>query len=388
MRDSFRSLLNQPRVPNPPKRVWRDWVLVGFLIPTAVLEALVRNDVVWKPFSLGLAIALIIGLLWRRTYPLAVVTITFGTVTVVNVIAFATGAGEVGLYVSVVIALLPYALFRWGSGRQAAIGMTIIGATAVTSSVIAVLTESSAAVIVEAVIGGGLFLVLPAALGALVRYERHARLGEIEHVKLLEREQLARELHDSVAHHISAIVIQAQAGHTVAASHPEAAADALEVIEEEATRTLAEMRLMVGALRGDESGGLAPQRGVADITQLARTTGDTPNIDVQLSGDLSDLPRSVDTAIYRLAQESITNAVRHARNVSRVRVSVTGDGTDVHLAVVDDGDPSPTLRSTSGYGLVGMNERATLLGGSLNAGPSSSRGWRVEAVIPKSGIRS
>ena len=363
-------------------------MLVGVLVPTAVVEALVRKDVVWEPFALVLAIALIFGLLWRRTYPLGVVAITFGTVTVVNIAAFATGAGEVGLYVSVAIALLPYALFRWGSGRQAAIGMAIIVATAVTSSVTAAVTDSSADVIVEGVIGGGLFLVLPAALGALVRYEKHARLGEIEHVKLLEREQLARELHDSVAHHISAIVIQAQAGHTVAASHPEAAADALEVIEQEATLTLAEMRLMVGALRGDERVGLAPQRGVADIEQLARNTGDTPHIDVQLSGDLDDLPRSVDTAIYRLAQESITNAVRHARNVSHVRVSVTGDGTDVHLAVVDDGDHSSTVQSASGYGLVGMNERAILLGGSLNAGPSSPRGWSVEAVIPKSGISS
>ena len=388
MRDSFRSLFNQPRVPNPPRRVWRDWVLVGILVPTAVAEALIRDNVVWGPFALGLAIALIFGLLWRRTYPLAVVAITFGTVTVVNIIAFATGAGEAGLYVSVVIALLPYALFRWGSGRHAAIGMAIIVTTAVTSSVTALLTDPSAEVVAEAVIGGGLFLALPAALGALVRYERHARLGEIEHVKLLEREQLARELHDSVAHHISAIVIQAQAGHTVAASHPEAAADALEVIEEEATRTLAEMRLMVRALRGDEGAGLAPQRGVADIEQLARNTGDTPHIDVQLSGDLDDLPRSVDTAIYRLAQESITNAVRHARNVSRVHVSVTGDATDVHLAVTDDGDPSPTMRPTSGYGLVGMNERATLLGGTLSAGPSPSRGWRVEAAIPRSGSRS
>ena len=386
MRDSFRSLLNQPRVPNPPRRVWRDWVLVGLLIPTAVVEALVRNDVVWRPFSLALAIALILGLLWRRTYPLGVVAITFGTVTVVNVAALATGAGEVGLYVSVAIALLPYSLFRWGSGRQALIGMAIIVGTGVFSTVTAALTDPSADVIVEGVIGGGLFLVLPAALGALVRYERYARVSEIEHVKLLEREQLARELHDSVAHHISAIVIQAQAGHTVAASHPEAAADALEAIEGEAVRTLAEMRLMVGTLRDDKTADLGPQRGVADIERLAGNPGDGPLIDVDLSGDLDDLPRSVDTAIYRLAQESITNAVRHARNASRVSVSVTGNGTEVYLAVSDDGDPRSSARSTSGYGLVGMNERATLLGGTLNAGPSPLRGWRVEAVIPKSGV--
>ena len=385
MRDSFRSLLNQPRVPNPPRRVWRDWVLVGFLVSAALAEALLRDDVVWRPFAFGLAIALIFALLWRRTYPLGVVALTFGAVTVVNVTAYATGAGEVGLYVSVFIALLPYALLRWGSGLQAVIGMAIVVGTAVVSSVTAALTDSSAEVIVEAVIGGGLFLILPAALGALVRYEKHARVSEIERVKLLEREQLARELHDSVAHHVSAIVIQAQAGHTVAASHPEAAADALAVIEEEASRTLAEMRLMVGTLRDDRAADLIPQRGVADIERLATGAGSTPGIDVELTGDLDDLAPSIDAAVYRLAQESITNAVRHARDAKRVKVSVSGGDTDIRLTVTDDGTASSSGRTPSGYGIVGMEERATLLGGTLEAGPDPKRGWTVNAVIPKSG---
>ena len=385
MRDSFRSLLNQPRVPNPPRRVWRDWVLVGFLVSAALVEALLRDDVAWRPFAFGLAIALIFALLWRRTYPLGVVALTFGAVTVVNVTAYATGAGEVGLYVSVFIALLPYALLRWGSGLQAVIGMAIVVGTAVVSSVTAALTDSSAEVIVEAVIGGGLFLILPAALGALVRYEKHARVSEIERVKLLEREQLARELHDSVAHHVSAIVIQAQAGHTVAASHPEAAADALAVIEEEASRTLAEMRLMVGTLRDDRAADLIPQRGVADIERLATGAGSTPGIDVELTGDLDDLAPSIDAAVYRLAQESITNAVRHARDAKRVKVSVSGGDTDIRLTVTDDGTASSSGRTPSGYGIVGMEERATLLGGTLEAGPDPKRGWTVNAVIPKSG---
>ena len=385
MRDSFRSLLNQPRVPNPPRRVWRDWVLIGFLVSAALAEALLRDDVVWRPFAFGLAIALIFALLWRRTYPLGVVALTFGAVTVVNVTAYTTGAGEVGLYVSVFIALLPYALLRWGSGLQAVIGMAIVVGTAVVSSVTAALTDSSAEVIVEAVIGGGLFLILPAALGALVRYEKHARVSEIERVKLLEREQLARELHDSVAHHVSAIVIQAQAGHTVAASHPEAAADALAVIEEEASRTLAEMRLMVGTLRDDRAADLIPQRGVADIERLATGAGSTPGIDVELTGDLDDLAPSIDAAVYRLAQESITNAVRHARDAKRVKVSVSGGDTDIRLTVTDDGTASSSGRTPSGYGIVGMEERATLLGGTLEAGPDPKRGWTVNAVIPKSG---
>ena len=168
-------------------------------------------------------------------------------------------------------------------------------------------------------------MLFPAALGASVRYRANSRLREMDQVKLREREQLARELHDTVAHHVSAIAIRAQAGRVVAASHPDAAVDALEVIEEEASRTLAEMRTMVGALRQGEEPDLAPQRGVADIERLAHSAGDRPRVDVELSGDLDDLRPSVEAAIYRLAQESITNAMRHARHATRINVWVVGD---------------------------------------------------------------
>ena len=103
-----------------------------------------------------------------------------------------------------------------------------------------------------------------------MRYRASSRLRETDQVKLREREQLARELHDTVAHHVSAIAIRAQAGRALAPSRPDAAVDALEVIEEEASRTLDELRAMVGALRQGEEPDLAPQRGVADIERLGR----------------------------------------------------------------------------------------------------------------------
>lgn len=89
-------------------------------------------------------------------------------------------------------------------------------------------------------------------------------------------------------------------------------------------------------------------------------------------------------AIYRLAQESITNAVRHARHTTRINVRITGDDERVRLTV-DDGDDSSTGRTPWGYGLVGMTERATLLGGTLEAGPGPDTGWTVNAVLPKAG---
>ena len=385
MRDTLRSLLAEPRVPNPPVRVWRDWALLAVLVSASALEVLLRDDIVWLGVSIALTAVLLLAVFWRRTYPLAAVVVAFGAMTATNLAGVMTGAGDVGLYAAGALLLLPYALFRWASGRDAAIGLAIIVVSAEVNGVAIAMADSSSAVLFEAFIGSVLFLLLPAAIGALVRYEIKVRASEMEQVKLREREQLARELHDTVAHHVSAIVIQAQAGRTVAESHPGAAADALVVIEEEASLTLAEMRLMVSVLRDDQDAELTPQRGVVDIERLARNAGNAPAISVELSGDLEDLGSSVDTAIYRLAQESITNAVRHAHNATNITVSVTGGDTNVRLSVRDDGDAKSTGGKPVGYGIVGMHERATLLGGTLEAGPNMDRGWSVNAVLPKAG---
>lgn len=116
---------------------------------------------------------------------------------------------------------------------------------------------------------------------------------------------------------------------------------------------------------------------------------DRPRIVVELSGDLGRLRPSVDAALYRLAQESITNARRHARHASCIRVLVSGEPDLVRLTVADDGHPVPPgSRPSSGFGLIGMAERARLLGGTLDAGPNRNRGWTVHAVLPTAGGRS
>ena len=387
MKDAIRSVLAEPRVPNPPARVWRDWALVAVLVPTSIVEGLLREDLGWPVVSIVLGVALIFTLLWRRSHPLAVLVISFGSVTVMTVAAQLAGVTEpaVGLYTTAFLILLPYSLLRWASGRDAAIGLAFIAVAALINSVTAAIAGSTSDVILEPLIGSAVFFAFPAALGASVRYQTNLRVREIDHAKLREREQLARELHDTVAHHVSAIVIQAQAGHILAETHPGAAADALEVIEQEASRTLAEMRTMIGVLRDGEEADLAPQRGVDDIQRLAANVGDSPQVNVELSGALDDLTPSVEAAIYRLAQESITNAVRHAHNATRINISIDGDDDSVRLSVRDNGDAAETGRNPLGYGLVGMTERATLLGGTLDAGPSPGSGWAVTAVLPKSG---
>lgn len=237
----------------------------------------------------------------------------------------------------------------------------------------------------ERVHGYGFFL-FTAALGAAIRYHAKTHIRDIDVAKAREREQLARDLHDTVAHHVSGIVIQAQAGRAVATSHPERATEVFAVIEDAASRTLTELRTMVGALRASEGADFAPRPGVADLGRLAGQADGGPQVDVELSGQLDDLSPAVGAALYRLTQESVTtNARLHARYVTRVAVRVVGDAERVQLTVDDDGALSTTGGSPSGYGLVGMRERAKLLGGTFHAGPGAGGGWRVEAMLPRAG---
>jgi len=344
------------------------------LLPTAILEGVLREDVLWRPMALVVAVIAVCSLLWRRTHPLGAVVATFGAVILLDIAVLLGPGGPVGLYTTAALLLLPYSLARWGSGRELGIGAVIILVTLVLGNI----TDYTS--VVESVFGS-MVLLFPATLGASVRYWTTSRSRELDQVRLREREQLARELHDTVAHHVSAIAIRAQAGRVVAVAHPEAAVDALAVIEEEASRTLTEMRIMVRGLRDADVLALAPQPGLADLERLVGN--DRPRVEVELSGELDELGPSVETAIYRIAQESITNAVRHARQATRVAVVVSGEKDCARLTISDDGETDSVPRNSLGYGLVGMTERAMLLGGSFEAGPGPDRGWSVVAVLPK-----
>ena len=200
---------------------------------------------------------------------------------------------------------------------------------------------------------------------------------------------LARELHDTVAHHVSAIAVQAQAGQIFAKNDDLAGATgALRAVEEQASRTLTEMRAIVETLRSDDGSHEVPsQRGMADIDSLASLGGAPgPRVEVQRSGDRTALRPSVQATLYRVAQEAVTNAARHAQHATRVDVLVTADAEVVTLRVTDDGDAGSSHLASWGYGLVGMAERVKLVGGTLQVGPDPEGGWTVEAVIPRGGV--
>lgn len=367
------------RLPAPadarPATRW-DVAAVAALAVLAVLEAVVwQPDLAWRWVSLGVFLVWLPTLLVRRTRPLLMAVVFAVVAPVSMVIGHVDGTAPEELVTAVVGLLIPYSLTRWAAGRDLVVGLGLFLLVAVTSLVTQPLVAADR-------IGGSAVIVAAMATGAAVRARSLLRGRQLEDVRRDERERLARDLHDTVAHHLTAIAISAQAGLAVADSRPEAAKDALRRIDEEATRTLAETRTVVRVLRTADA---PPSTPLADLTALAEPQSAGPRVDLDLVGDLDDLPPTVAAAVHRIAQESIANARRHARDATEVRVRVMTSGGDVEVTVTDDG--APTTRSASGFGILGMTERAALLGGSLEAGPAEPRGWRVRAVLPMEEVR-
>lgn len=362
---------------DPPGPSWRDWCLVALVVVVSVVETVVRDPLIWPVTSLVVTVAVALLLPWRRVRPLLTVVLAFGTMSAVDIVSLVVGAEWEGLTTGVFLLLLPYSLTRWASVRAIGIGLLVM-------AVPLALTPVGGAPAGD-IIGGVVVILLSCAVGFAVRYAGELRAEEVAGLRSREREELARELHDTVAHHVSAIAVRAQAGRVVGAEEPGAALDALSVIEEEAARALDEMRSMVGTLRNGDTAELRPQQGVRDLQRLEQPAAATgPSVVVTVSGGFDDLRAPVDIACYRLAQEGVTNALRHARQATEVRVRVEGADDHVRITVVDDGRAAGTAPTpVPGFGLVGMAERVKLLGGTFTAGPLLGGGWAVDATLPR-----
>jgi signal transduction histidine kinase len=380
----LRGLWAEPRPAHAPVRVWRDWALVAGLVSGSVLELLLREDRAWWPLVLSVSLVIALTLLWRRTHPLAAAAVAFGTMLAFDVAKIFV-IDATGLLTIAGLLVLPYALFRWGSGREAAVGLGIIlGWLPVTH--VADPTASAQAGLppseVVTVVGGYGFFLFSAALGASIRFYAHARVRDIEQAKLRQRNELARELHDAVGHHVSAIAIQAQAGRALSASHPDRALATLETIEEAASRTLQEMRdggapARRGGTRLRPATGAGRHRTARPrrrrVAARGRAGGRQP---------LRDQPGSRGRPVPDRAGVGDQRGAPRPRR-DPVTVQVADEDEQVRLTVRDDGAAGPTGHTPAGYGLVGMAERASLLGGTLQAGPDPDGGWTVRALLPK-----
>ena len=201
-----------------------------------------------------------------------------------------------------------------------------------------------------------------------------------------ERARIAREMHDVVAHSLSVIIAQADGGRFVAAQKPERAVEVLGTIGETGRAALADMRSLLGVLRQEDETSFGPQPGpemLTDLTERVRAAG-LP-VDLHIDGRLEDLPHALGVSLFRLVQESLTNVLKHAGAGATAAVRITRTSEQVTVEVLDDGQGTDPASDGQGHGLMGMRERMSVLGGSLQAGPLPSRGYRVRAVIPLSG---
>jgi len=211
--------------------------------------------------------------------------------------------------------------------------------------------------------------------------DQQARIAVAE-----ERARIARELHDVVAHAVSVMVVQADGAAYAVNSQPELAERAVKTISSTGREALTELRRLLGVLRSEQaSGDRTPQPGTQSLSELAarvRAVGLPVQLDIV--GNVDDLPAGVGLGIYRIVQEALTNSLKHAGPGTSATVRVARVGDRVDLTITDNGARinRSLVGVSGGNGLIGMRERALVFGGTLEAGPRASGGWQVHASLP------
>jgi signal transduction histidine kinase len=332
-----------------------------------------------------------IALLWRRNQPLPVLAATLSASLVWDVMSLAEGP-SLAIFVSL-----------YGVGRYVAEYRTSLLALA-TAVVVVVADDLLIETEPLSVVWLSLALVLgPWYLGRRVRgrgeylalleeraeYLERDRAAQARRAVNEERTRIARELHDLVAHRVSMITVQAGAVQVVALSDPERAVRAMKAIEGAGREALEELRQILGVLRTDQAEqDMVPVHGLAEIPGLVADMSDA-GMDVSLCDDTvpADLPTRVDLAAYRIVQEALTNVLKHAGPAPQAEVRLSGDHEMLEVEVIDRGPGGSTLPG-SGQGLMGMRERAALLGGTFEAGPRPGGGFRIMARIPTGATRA
>jgi signal transduction histidine kinase len=345
--------------------------------------------------SIPLDIALVAPLAYRRRYPLIVAYL---------VLVIGIPHGVLGLGLSSLIAemIVLYSAVVYAGRRHAAIFVAVL---ALANGLQLVIDTTVNPVIASAFMACGVALcwVLGEFVGArrAYQFEVEARLHLLETERDQatriavgeERSRIARELHDVVAHAVSVMVVQADGASYAIRSSPELAGRALNTISETGRGALAELRRLLDVLRNEDRDGepRVPQPdadALVELTERVRASG-LP-VDLDIDEDLGDLPAGVSLGIYRIVQESLTNALKHAGRGAKATVRVHRDGDVMGIEIRDDaggranalGPVSARAGVPGGNGLIGMRERAHVFGGSLDVGPAAGGGWRVHAKLP------
>jgi signal transduction histidine kinase len=342
-------------------------------------------DVGPKPIAVPASLVAGLALYWRRVAPLAVAAAVFGAVAGESLLGVSLDRPDSPLLVALAAT---YAVAAYRDLRIALAGMAIalagiwIGVAGQTTN-----NHSDfafAAVVVSAgwLVGRGMRgrVRQTAELAERTRQLEEAREAERLAAVAEERRRIARDLHDVIAHSVSVMVVQAGAAEDIFARNPEGVLEPIRAVQETGRAALVEMRRLLGLLREDGELGLAPQPRLADLDALAeqmRLAG-LP-VEVELEGNPRPLPIGVDLSVYRIAQEALTNALKHA-GPARARLVLRYRESEVELEVVDDG--SSSANGDGGHGLIGMRERVAVFGGTLEADRLPEGGFRVLARLP------
>ncbi|WP_245601862.1 sensor histidine kinase [Hamadaea tsunoensis] len=397
--------------------VWAQDVLLGLFIAVMQVQGTIVKpaDVGSRPLDdvghLGYILLILSGVVLavRRRWPVAVFITAALASLVYYTVGFTDGPGSIGLFVAL------YTVTAYGDGRKAPV-IAGVGITVLAAAWLA----AAADIEPRAAIGWVFFRiaasVMAAALGETAR-SRHVIAAEaVERARQAERTReeearsrvdaerlrIAREVHDTVAHAIAIINVQAGVTAYLLDKHPERVRETLVTIQETSAQALHEMRTVLSVLR-DSRNGRAPHPGLGQVdalTAMARAAG--LDIKLEVTSPSVALPSAVDHTAYRILQESITNVIRHVGptrvtvaldygpEILEVRVADDGgrdapgdDGSGSHALASVAGTPN-SGRADPGRGIVGMRERCGLLGGELTAGPTTSGGFEVKARLPLS----
>ncbi|WP_405363326.1 sensor histidine kinase [Kitasatospora sp. NBC_00085] len=335
--------------------------------------------------------ALVLPLWWRRRAP----TVAFAVVAAVFAVQWIM---LVWLRADVALLIALYSVALHGRLRH------LPWACAVTAGAVGLVAFRVSAVVT---FGDALFFLVSAAtasvaLGLVLRIRRAHVAALLERAVQLEierdqraelaaateRARVAREMHDIIGHNLAVIIGLADGGAYAADTNPRRGKEALQLIGGTGREALGEMRRLLGVLReDDESPEFSPQPGVADVAGLCeRIRAAGPVVTYRTDGDLESLDRGAQLSVYRIAQEALTNTLKHAGRRTMVTLHVAVDDTAVRIRVQDTGPPDTGPAPAApvhhaGHGLVGMRERAALYGGTVTAGPRPAGGWTVEALL-------
>ena len=339
----------------------------------------------------GFLLLVTVPLCWRFRAPATVATVVIVAAAAYVLVMFSAKAQPpIEPWLAILVSV--FALSSRVDGQRLRVAASLAGGLFAAGEIRAELAGQGIGNVLPAVV----FYVLIFVLGRVVHAHRRHASGQQDRAEKLEREQealaalavatersrIARELHDVIAHSLSVIVVQAAAERRVLGPGRDSTTETLESIEHAGRQAMTELRRLLGLLRksaGELS--LAPQPGLGELGDLVAEVREAGvEVGVRTEGDLVALPRGLDLTAYRIVQECLTNVLKHA-GAHRVEISLRCPGRCLDIEVTDDGT-SVGAHSPGGFGLVGMRERVTVYGGTVQAGYREGGGFGVHARLP------